>query len=141
MTLYKKIIISKGFILGTHWKGGWVSPRTVLVVVEKRNVLPCPESNPGCPARSPSRRHGHWSDKNTRCISASRPDRFTPGERAPGTHFILLQFGLTCPIYCRFRGVFLNANNSYNRPRGLHFCCLKWPHVGRQMTFYNCSPY
>jgi hypothetical protein len=48
----------------------------------------------------------------TSCISASRPDHFTPRKRAPGTHFILLQFGLTCPIYCRFRGVFLKANNS-----------------------------
>jgi hypothetical protein len=89
-----------------------VSPRTGLDVVEKRNIFPCRESNPGCPARSPSRRQGHWSDKNTRCISASRTDRFTPQEKALGTHFILLQFGLTCPINCRFRGIFLKANNS-----------------------------
>jgi hypothetical protein len=27
-------------------------------------------------------------------------------------NFILLQFGLTCPIYCRFRGFFLKANKS-----------------------------
>jgi hypothetical protein len=30
----------------------------------KRNIWLCRESNSGCPARSPSRRHGHRSDKN-----------------------------------------------------------------------------
>jgi hypothetical protein len=41
-----------------------VGPRTGLNVMEKRNIRPCRESNPGCPARSLSRRHGHRSDKN-----------------------------------------------------------------------------
>jgi hypothetical protein len=49
---------------GTQWIGGWVGPRTGLEVVEKRNIFPCRQSNPGRPARSPLRRHGHGSDKN-----------------------------------------------------------------------------
>jgi hypothetical protein len=36
---------------GTHWK-------------RETSCRPCRESNPGCPARCPSRRHGHSSDKN-----------------------------------------------------------------------------
>jgi hypothetical protein len=92
-------------------EAGW-APEPVWTLWRGETSCHCRESNPGCPARIPSRHHGLWSDKNTRCIAASRPDRFTPGERAPGTHFILLQFGLTCAIYCRFRGVFLKANNS-----------------------------
>jgi hypothetical protein len=39
-----------------------VGPRNSLEIVEKRNICPCRESNPGCPARSPARRHGHRSD-------------------------------------------------------------------------------
>jgi hypothetical protein len=31
---------------GTHWIGGCVGPRVVLDVVEKKNVLPLPGSNP-----------------------------------------------------------------------------------------------
>jgi hypothetical protein len=39
---------------GTHWLGGWVGPRIGLDAVEERQILPCRESNPGRPARSPS---------------------------------------------------------------------------------------
>jgi hypothetical protein len=39
---------------GTHWIGDWVSPRGGLVVVEKRKLLQCRESNTGRPARSQS---------------------------------------------------------------------------------------
>jgi hypothetical protein len=46
----------------THRIGGSVGPRPSLGIVEKRNICPCRESNPGRPARSPSRRHGHRSD-------------------------------------------------------------------------------
>jgi hypothetical protein len=31
----------------------------------------------------------------------------------------------------------LSVRLYYNRPRGLHFCCLKWPLVGPQNKFYN----
>jgi hypothetical protein len=48
----------------THWIGGLVGPRSSLDTVEKRNICPCREPNPGYPACSPSRRHGHRSDKN-----------------------------------------------------------------------------
>jgi hypothetical protein len=47
---------------GTHWIGGWVGPGTGLDVVEKRNILPLPRIQPR--PSSPSRRHGHRSDKN-----------------------------------------------------------------------------
>jgi hypothetical protein len=30
------------FILGTHWIGGWVGPRTDLDEVERRKLLPLP---------------------------------------------------------------------------------------------------
>jgi hypothetical protein len=33
---------------GTHWVGGWMDQRAGM------NVVPCWESNPGRPARSPS---------------------------------------------------------------------------------------
>jgi hypothetical protein len=39
---------------GTHWTGGWMSPRTDLDVVAKRKIMPCQESKPGPPARSQS---------------------------------------------------------------------------------------
>jgi hypothetical protein len=38
---------------GTYWIGDWVIPRAGLVAVKKRKILPCRESNPGRPARSP----------------------------------------------------------------------------------------
>jgi hypothetical protein len=34
-----------------HWIGGWVGPTAELNAVEKRQILPCRESNPGCPYR------------------------------------------------------------------------------------------
>jgi hypothetical protein len=38
---------------GAHWIGGCVGPRTSLDAVgEKKILIPCPESNPGRPARS-----------------------------------------------------------------------------------------
>jgi hypothetical protein len=37
---------------GTHWIGGWVSPRAVLDAVEKRKIVHFRESNSGSPARS-----------------------------------------------------------------------------------------
>jgi hypothetical protein len=38
---------------GTHWIGGWVSPRAGLDAVEKRKIsCPCRESNPGRPAHT-----------------------------------------------------------------------------------------
>jgi hypothetical protein len=92
MALYKKIyIICKGFnprrkrprysldrrLGGPQNRSGRCG--------EEKHLAP---ANPVCPARSPPRRHEHRSDKNTCFISASRPDRFTPGERAPGTHWI-----------------------------------------------------
>jgi hypothetical protein len=39
---------------GTHWIGGWVGPRAGLDAVEKRQIFPRRESNPGRPAHSPS---------------------------------------------------------------------------------------
>jgi hypothetical protein len=90
-----------------------VGPEPVWTLWRRETSCPCRESNPGHPAHSPSRRHGHRSDKNgvystfilhlnfvfncfihaclllttssfcnSGCISASRPDRFTPRERA-----------------------------------------------------------
>jgi hypothetical protein len=38
----------------TNWKGGWVRPRTGVDAVEKRIILHCWESNPGCSALGPS---------------------------------------------------------------------------------------
>jgi hypothetical protein len=38
----------------THWIGGWLGPRAGLDAVEKRKILHCRESNPGCPTDSPS---------------------------------------------------------------------------------------
>jgi hypothetical protein len=38
---------------GTHWIGGCVGPRVGLDAVEKRKILHCRESNPGCSSRSP----------------------------------------------------------------------------------------
>jgi hypothetical protein len=40
------------FTPGTHWIGGWVSPRIGLDGEEKRIIEHCRESNPGRPARS-----------------------------------------------------------------------------------------
>jgi hypothetical protein len=37
---------------GTHWIGGWVSPKAGLDIVAKRKMLPCWKSNPGRPAPS-----------------------------------------------------------------------------------------
>jgi hypothetical protein len=49
----------------THWVGGCVGTRTSLGTVKKWKIS-CPyrQSNLGCPARNPSRRHGHRDDKN-----------------------------------------------------------------------------
>jgi hypothetical protein len=75
--------------LSGRWGGRETScPCRVWMLRGRETSCPCRESNPVCPARSSSRRHGHRSVKNTRCTSASGPDRFTPGERAPGTHLI-----------------------------------------------------
>jgi hypothetical protein len=38
----------------TLWIGGWVDPTVGIDDVEKREMLPCRESNSGHPARSPS---------------------------------------------------------------------------------------
>jgi hypothetical protein len=83
----KKLITAKVLThgekkIGIHWIGGWVDPRTCLDVVEKKNIVPLPGIQPRL--SSPSRRQGHWIAKNTRCILASRLDRFTPGITAPG---------------------------------------------------------
>jgi hypothetical protein len=38
-----------------HWLAGWVSPRAGLGIEKYKEIfLPCRESNPDCPARSPS---------------------------------------------------------------------------------------
>jgi hypothetical protein len=34
------------FTLGTHWIGGWVSPRADLDIVEKQKILPLPGIEP-----------------------------------------------------------------------------------------------
>jgi hypothetical protein len=47
-------VLPPGNSSGTHWKGGWVDPRTGLVAMEKRNILPCQELNLGHPAHGPS---------------------------------------------------------------------------------------
>jgi hypothetical protein len=39
---------------GTHWIGGWVSPRAILDAVVKRKIPnPCQELNPGTPIIQP----------------------------------------------------------------------------------------
>jgi hypothetical protein len=47
----------------TLFEFGW-APEPVWTLWRRDTSCSCLESNPGCPARSPSRRHGHWSDKN-----------------------------------------------------------------------------
>jgi hypothetical protein len=43
------------FTFGTHWRGGWVGPRTGLDAVEYRTISRSHrESNPGYPVRTPS---------------------------------------------------------------------------------------
>jgi hypothetical protein len=49
------------FTPGTHMMGGWVGSRAGLGVVEKRKILHR-ESNPACPARSPSLYRLSYSD-------------------------------------------------------------------------------
>jgi hypothetical protein len=48
----------------THCIGSWVDPRAALDAMEKRKILPCPESNPGHPALRPSQ---------SRFLSPKRP--------------------------------------------------------------------
>jgi hypothetical protein len=49
---------------GTHWIGGWVSPRDGLDAAEKRKILHFRESNPCSPARSPSLNRLSYPDSN-----------------------------------------------------------------------------
>jgi hypothetical protein len=41
-----------------------LAPEPVGTLWRRETSWPCPESNPSCPPLSPSRRHGHSSDKN-----------------------------------------------------------------------------
>jgi hypothetical protein len=43
---------------GSHWTGGWVSPRTDLDTDDRGKILcPCRGSNPDCPVVQPVVRH------------------------------------------------------------------------------------
>jgi hypothetical protein len=48
---------------GTHWIGGWVSPRAVTDAVVKRKIpSPCRESNPRTPIVQPvAQRNTDWA--------------------------------------------------------------------------------
>jgi len=70
----------------SHWIGGWLDPRTGLGVVPKRKIPSvCRYLNPRAKIKfqifsSLALDGGEWL--------ASWPSRFTPSQRAPGTHWI-----------------------------------------------------
>jgi hypothetical protein len=51
--LHAPAALSRIKITGVHWIGGWVGPRAGLDALEKKEICPFRESNPGCPACSP----------------------------------------------------------------------------------------